>query len=82
MATGTLIRKTEPHQKYSSSTPPIRGPTAAPLEATAPHRPIAMARSLSSLKVNRMIDRVAGIIIAAPTASRARPPISSAAVGE
>ena len=26
-ATGTLIRKTEPHQKLSSSQPPSSGPT-------------------------------------------------------
>ena len=40
-SSGTLIRKTEPHQKCSTSTPPIRGPTAAPTAATALHTPSA-----------------------------------------
>ena len=30
--TGTPIRNTEPHQKYSSSTPPSSGPIAPPAE--------------------------------------------------
>jgi hypothetical protein len=80
--TGTLIRKTEPHQKNSSRAPPISGPTAAPPEATAAQTPMASARSLSSSKVRRTIDKVAGIIIAAPTARSARPPIRMAGDGE
>ena len=30
--TGTAIRKTEPHQKYSRRTPPTSGPIAPPTE--------------------------------------------------
>jgi hypothetical protein len=30
--TGTAMRKTDPHQKYSSRIPPMRGPTAPPME--------------------------------------------------
>ncbi|MCY1236413.1 hypothetical protein D9M72_490660 [compost metagenome] len=74
MATiGTLMRKTEPHQKYSSRKPPSTGPMAAPPEAIAAQTPIASARSRSSVKVSRMIESVAGIIRAAPRARNTRP---------
>jgi len=43
---------------------------------------MAMARSRSSAKVRRRIDSVAGIIMAAPTASTARAAISAAGLGE
>ncbi|MNI63233.1 hypothetical protein D3C73_1185910 [compost metagenome] len=79
---GTLIRNTEPHQKCSSSTPPTTGPSAAPPDATDAQMPMATARSRSSAKVRRMMDRVAGIIMAAPTASSTRAAIKDAAPGE
>ena len=79
---GTLMRNTDPHQKCSSSTPPTTGPSAAPPEATEAHTPMATARSRSSAKVSRRMDRVAGIIMAAPTASSARAAIRMAAPGE
>ena len=79
--TGTLMRNTEPHQKNSSSTPPTTGPSAAPAEATEAQMPMARARSRSSWKTWRTIDRVAGIISAAPTANPARAAISAAALG-
>gem|GEM_PF-3983882 len=44
--------------------------------------PIATARSRSCAKVSRMMDSVAGIIMAAPTASSTRAAISGAAAGE
>ena len=74
--TGTLIRKTDPHQKTSSSAPPMIGPAAAPTTATAPHTAMARLRSRMSSKVTRMSARVAGIIDAAPTARKARAPIN------
>lgn len=80
--TGTLIRNTDPHQKYSSSRPPTTGPMAAPPEATEAQMPIASARSRSSVKTWRTMDSVAGIIIAAPTARNTRAAISHSAVGE
>jgi len=79
--TGTLMRKTEPHQKYSSRTPPITGPSAAPPDATDAHTPMATARSRSSVKVSRMMASVAGIIIEAPTPSSARAAMSAPDVG-
>ncbi|CFL96169.1 Uncharacterised protein [Bordetella pertussis] len=79
--TGTLIRNTEPHQKYSSSTPPTTGPRAAPPEAMAAHTPMARARSRASVNTWRRIARVAGIISAAPIASRPRATISRVAEG-
>ncbi|MCY1311690.1 hypothetical protein D9M70_620240 [compost metagenome] len=80
--TGTLIRNTEPHQKYSSNTPPATGPIAAPPEAIAAQMPMASERSFSSVKVRRMIDNVAGIIIAAPQARNARAAIRISGLGE
>ncbi|MNN92070.1 hypothetical protein D3C81_2102850 [compost metagenome] len=79
---GTLIRNTEPHQKYSSSSPPTTGPSAAPPKATEAQMPIATARSFSSVNARRIMDSVAGIIMAAPTASKARDAISAAGLGE
>src|SRR3989475_6222429 len=74
---GTLIRNTEPHQKYSSSSPLTTGPKAAPPEATEAQMPMASARSRSSAKLRRIRDSVAGIIMAAPTPSSARAAIRS-----
>ena len=79
---GTLMRNTEPHQKCSSSRPPTTGPSAAPPEATDAQTPIATARSRSSANARRRMDRVAGIIIAAPTPSNARAAIRTIAPGE
>ena len=42
--TGTANRKTEPHQKCSSSSPPATGPTALPAENPAIHTPTAIVR--------------------------------------
>ncbi|VGP30494.1 hypothetical protein SB00610_01767 [Klebsiella quasipneumoniae subsp. similipneumoniae] len=62
--------------------PPTSGPKAAPPEPTAAHSPSAILRWLASAKVLRMPASVAGTIIAAPTASRAREAISVRAVGD
>src|SRR5690606_21753530 len=45
---GTLIRKTDPHQKCSSKKPPRTGPKAAPPDAIDDQTPKATARSRSS----------------------------------
>ena len=58
------------------------GPNAAPPDATEAQMPMAMARSRSSVKVSRRMDSVAGIIIAAPTASSVRAAINQPAEGE
>ena len=73
--TGTLIRKTDPHQKRSSSAPPTIGPIATPRPTAPAHSPMARARSRGS-KTFEMIDRVAGMIAAAPTPISARAPMS------
>ena len=62
--------------------PPTSGPNAAPPEPTAAHRPSAILRWCACEKVLRIPARVAGTIIAAPTASSAREAISVSAVGE
>ncbi len=74
--TGTLIRKTEPHQKLSSSQPPSSGPTGKAMNVA----PIttAMARGCSSganSTGSTAID--IGKITAAPRPSTARAAISS-----
>ncbi len=47
-ATGRLTRNSEPHQKWSSSEPPISGPAAKPRELTELQMPMARGRSSSS----------------------------------
>ncbi len=58
----------------------MTGPVAAPTAATAVHTPMARARSRRSGKTWRSIESVAGMIMAPPTPSRARAPISTAGV--
>ena len=50
-AIGTLTRKTEPHEKCSSSQPPLIGPAATPTPTIAAHSPIAFARFTGSAKM-------------------------------
>src|SRR5699024_304555 len=80
--TGTLIRKTEPHQKNSSSRPPSTGPAAAPTTATDIHTAMARFRSRALVNVMRTRARLAGIMVAAPTPSRPRAAMRNQAVGE
>ncbi|GAA0239834.1 hypothetical protein GCM10009527_040620 [Actinomadura nitritigenes] len=75
--TGRLIRKTEPHQKRSSSRPPTRGPTAAPAETPEAQIPMAMERSRASVKMFRISASVDGIRVAPATPIRARAAMSS-----
>lgn len=74
------MRKTAPHHRCSTRTPPISGPTAAPAAATALHTPSAIARSRRSVKTCRMIESVAGMIIAPPTPRKARETMSASGV--
>src|SRR5258708_27811967 len=64
---GTLIRNTEPHQKWASSRPPTTGPMAMPMPTATAQIPIARGRSAGSNTLE-MIDSVCGI-----TAAAARP---------
>jgi hypothetical protein len=79
-ATGAMATKTLPHQKCSSSQPPVTGPRATPRPVMAPHTPMARARSPRSVYRLEMIDRVDGKISAAPTPITARTAISAPAV--
>ena len=72
-----MATKTLPHQKCSSSQPPLIGPRATPSPVIAPHSPMARARSPRSVNRLEMIDRVAGKISAAPTPITARTAISA-----
>ena len=72
---GTLMKKTEPHQKCSSRRPEVIGPSAPPTPANAAHTAIAFGRSWNG-KLFMMIDRVAGMMNAAPTPITARAAIS------
>jgi hypothetical protein len=76
--TGTLIRKTEPHQNRSSSSPPTTGPNAKPAAPIPLLTLVAVVRSLGSVKAWRTIDRVDGKIIAPAAPSTARAQMSSA----
>lgn len=69
--TGRLMRKTDPHQKFSSRNPPTTGPTAVPADAAAPQIPTARLRSFGSWKMLRISARVEGISVAPATPSRA-----------
>ena len=79
ITTGTLIRKTEPHQKCSSSQPPVTGPMATPRPETPAQMPMALARSAGSVKTLVRMDRVAGMISAPPMPMNARAPMSAPA---
>lgn len=74
-ATGMLIRKIAPHQKWSSMTPPISGPTAKPSELTVDQMPIALTRSPSS-KICMTTASVVVISRAPPTPMPARAAIN------
>ena len=78
-----MATKTLPQLKWASSQPPTIGPSAMATPATAPHRPIARARSRRSVKTLVSSESVAGNVIAAPRPMTALAAISWAAlVGE
>ena len=70
--TGTLIKKTEPHQKWANSKPPRIGPRATPRPVVPDQIPMARTRSFSSVNTLVRIERVQGIRPAAPTPITAR----------
>ena len=76
---GTLMKNTDPHQKFSSSQPPVIGPAATAMPLTALQMPIALARSPGSVNTLVRIASVAGKISAAPMPISARPTISASA---
>ena len=83
---GTLIRKTLPHQKWVSSRPPRVGPITMPTPVTADQAAMAWGRSRGG-NTELMIDSVAGITNAAPrpittraTISMLVPPANAASV--
>ena len=73
---GTLTMKIDPHQKCSSRTPPVIGPSPRPSADTPAQTPIALPRSAGSVKTFVMIDNVDGMMNAPPTPMSARVPIS------
>ncbi len=79
---GTASRKTEPHQKRSSSTPPSTGPTAPPAEKAAIQTPMAVERSRGSRNMLKIRERVEGARVAPAISSAARLTISISALVE
>ena len=80
-ATGRLMKKIARQETCSVSAPPTTGPIASARAETPAQVPIALPRS-SGGKALEMIDRVAGIMNAAPMPWIARPPTSQAWSGE
>ena len=64
------------HEKRPSSHPPTIGPSAIATPAVAPHRPIARARSVRSVKTLEISESVEGNTIAAPRPMKHRAAIS------
>ena len=77
---GMFTRNTEPHQKCSSSQPPVTGPRATARPVVADQMPMALARSVGSVNTLDRIARVAGNTSAAPMPIAARAAISPSAV--
>ena len=73
-----MIRKIEPHQKFSSSAPLTTPPSATPTPANPAQIAIARGRSRGGNTWAR-IDNVAGITNAAPTPMTARDAITAVA---
>ena len=71
--------KIEPQLKCSSSHPPRVGPIATPSPETADHMAMALARSVGTVNTLVRIDKVAGMMAAAPTPMTTREAISSPA---
>ena len=77
--TGRLMRNTEPHQKCSSSTPLMIGPTVTPAVRATDQIATALVRSASSWKRLRISARVDGIRVAPAIPSTARAAMSISA---
>ncbi len=68
---GTPTRNTEPHQKWSSSTPPMIGPKMAPIEKAPATTPMAVARCFASRNMLLTSESVEGPSVAPATPSTA-----------
>lgn len=79
--TGTLMRNTDPHQKASSSRPPMIGPSAMPPDRLAVQMPIARVRSAGSVNMLRINESVEGMSVAPPIPIRARAAMRTSEVG-
>jgi hypothetical protein len=79
---GMLIRKTDPHQKWFSSTPLITGPSAMPLMVPPVQMATAVRRCLESWNMFRISASVDGISVAPAIPSTARAAMSCPAVCE
>ena len=77
--TGRLMRNTEPHQKCSSSTPLMIGPTVTPAVRATDQIATALVRSASAWKRLRISARVDGIRVAPAIPSTARAAMSISA---
>ena len=77
IATGRLRKKIARQETYSVSAPPTAGPSASASADTPAQVPIARPRSAGG-KVFEMIERVPGIMNAAPMPWTARPATSHA----
>src|SRR5436190_24338595 len=80
--TGTLIKNTAPHEKYSRIAPPSSGPIAPPSEKAMIQILIAVVRSRASRNMLRISESVDGAMVAPAMPSRAREPISLVALRE
>src|SRR5919197_1310314 len=67
MPTATLMKKIHSQPGPLTSGPPISHAAVAPMPPSAPQIPSALFRSEPSGKVVEMIERAAGVMIAAPT---------------
>ena len=76
--TGTLIRNTDPHQKWSSRAPPTSGPMGKLRKMVEAMTAVARCRS-SGANSTGMMASASGMIAAAPRPSTARAAISSPA---
>ncbi len=65
-AIGTLTRKTEPHQKWSSSQPPMIGPSGRPSADAADMMPTSLVRSCGAGSTDSA-NSASGVTSAAPT---------------
>ena len=72
MPTGTLTQKMPRQPTVSTSRPPVIGPSAMLSPTTPPQTPMALARSLGSMKVLVMMDIATGFSIEPPTACTIR----------
>ena len=80
--TGTLIKNTAPHQKYSRIAPPSSGPIAPPSEKAMIQILIAVVRSRASRNMLRISESVDGARVAPAIPRSARETISMAALRE